>query len=62
MEKNRVFQVTGLHVEESKKAAEEESVKKLIKIHMEQAEQQAGNHHGTAFPVFYHLVTDQFAE
>ena len=38
MQQDRVFEVPGLHIEKGQKAAQQEGVEKLVKIHVEQAE------------------------
>mgnify|MGYP006990119157 CR=1 FL=1 len=57
MQQDRIFQVAGLYVDKGEKAAQKECVKKLVKIHVEQPEDQPGEHDRTALPVFDRFKT-----
>lgn len=62
MQKDRIFERAGSHIEKGEEAAEEKGVDKLVKVHVEQGEDQPGKHHSAAFPVLDYSITDQFAE
>ena len=51
MQQDCIFEIAGLHIDKGEKAAQEKGVKELVKVHVEQPEDQPGEYHGTAFSV-----------
>lgn len=62
VQQDGIFETAGLYIDKGKKAAQKESVKELVKVHVEQTENQTGEYDCTAFPVLYDFVADQLAE
>ncbi len=62
MQQDRIFEAAGLYIDKGEKAAKEKGVKELVKVHVEQPENQPGKDDCAALPIFNNFVADQFAK